>query len=246
MEGRVGELARVIEGAWLMRYAHVQPTRPIMITNSNEPLPYDKDIRETQEYHTVRIYPQNISVSKIPQTPKGHEHFAETFLARKTDLQPEERKGQHHLQLEGIHSASIFICGHKARDTRCGILGPLLQTEFKKSVFDPALAREDELLTLARQDEIAFQALNRPAATVALISHIGGHAFAGNVVIYFPQTWRIMDGSGREKSPLAGKGVWYGRVEPRHVWGIVEETVKRGRVVEELLRGIHPGDDEGG
>ena len=52
-------------------------------------------------------------------------------------------------------------------------------------------------------------------------------------------------GSGK-KSPLAGKGVWYGRVEPRHVWGIVEETVKGGRVVEELLRGVHMGEEGGG
>lgn len=77
-----------------------------------------------------------------------------------------------------------------------------------------------------------------PLASVALISHIGGHKFAGNVVIYFPKDWR-----GRGESGLAGKGVWYGRVEPRHVWGIVEETVKGRRVVEELCRGIHTPEE---
>lgn len=36
---------------------------------------------------------------------------------------------------------------------------------------------------------------------------------------------------------LGGAGVWYGRVGPEHVEGLVEETFVRGRVVTELLRG---------
>lgn len=75
------------------------------------------------------------------------------------------------------------------------------------------------------------------ASSVASISHIGGHAFAGNVVIYIPKQWKLRDRN--VYSPLAGKGIWYGRVEPRHVWGIVEETIQKGRIIEELLRGVH-------
>ena len=70
-----------------------------------------------------------------------------------------------------------------------------------------------------------------------LCSCIGGHAFAGNVVIYLPKNWKAED--GERISPLAGKGIWYGRVEPRHVWGIMEETVKKGVIITELLRGVH-------
>lgn len=75
---------------------------------------------------------------------------------------------------------------------------------------------------------------------ISLISHIGGHAFAGNVVIYIPKKWKLRDRGKR--SPLAGKGIWYGRVEPKHVWGIVEETIQNGRVIEELLRGVHSAE----
>ena len=75
---------------------------------------------------------------------------------------------------------------------------------------------------------------------VGLTSHVGGHAFAGNAIIYIPKDFKLPDG---KKSPLAGKGIWYGRVEPRHVWGIVEETFKRGKVIEELLRGVHIPQD---
>ena len=63
------------------------------------------------------------------------------------------------------------------------------------------------------------------------ISHIGGHKFAGNVIVYVPPIL------GNEGHPLAGQGVWYGRVEPKHVEGIVRETIEGGRVIKELFRG---------
>ncbi|UNI18661.1 Altered inheritance of mitochondria protein 32 [Purpureocillium takamizusanense] len=72
-------------------------------------------------------------------------------------------------------------------------------------------------------------------ARVALISHIGGHKFAGNVIIYVPPGQRLDD--GKTAHPLAGHGIWYGRVEPRHVEGLVRETVLRGTVVEDMFRG---------
>ena len=227
-----------------------------MVTNSNAPLPYEEDVQESEKLHAVQLYPQNISISNIPRTPKGHEQFAATFLASppqksypsKPSSGTQALSRETELQWDPIPTATILICGHNSRDTRCGILGPLLAREFKKSVFDPALVKREDPRENARTDEIAFQQLqqsDRPPASVALISHIGGHAFAGNVVIYFPRTWRVRGGSG-EVSPLAGKGVWYGRVEPRHVWGIVEETVKGGRVIGKLLRGICTPEEGGG
>lgn len=42
-------------------------------------------------------------------------------------------------------------------------------------------------------------------------------------------------------SPLAGKGIWYGRVEPERVGEVVRETVLGGRVIGELFRGLVGG-----
>jgi len=53
------------------------------------------------------------------------------------------------------------------------------------------------------------------------ISHIGGHRYAGNCIIYFP----------------SGSSVWYGRVTPKDVAAIVQQTVMEGKVIPELLRG---------
>ena len=84
------------------------------------------------------------------------------------------------------------------------------------------------------QDRVGVS--GRLGMAVGLVSHIGGHAWAGNVMVYLPSNHRLEDG---RLSPLAGKGIWYGRVEPRHVEGIVNETIQKGRVIEQLLRGVH-------
>lgn len=73
---------------------------------------------------------------------------------------------------------------------------------------------------------------------IASISHIGGHKYAGNVIIYIPPAFMPMASPAwQSTSSLAGKGIWYGRVEPKHVEGLVEETFFRGRVIEDHFRG---------
>ena len=72
-------------------------------------------------------------------------------------------------------------------------------------------------------------ATEKPGVRVGLISHVGGHRFAGNVIVYIPPSVTT--------NRLAGKGIWYGRVKPGHVEGIVEETIVKGRVIGELFRG---------
>ena len=156
---------------------------------------------------------------------------------------PTEIGKQQHLRYIQLTSPSIFICGHNSRDIRCGILGPLLRQAFldciNREAQRPGLQGMLGPRKVITEGEISYLRMKSPllGTEISLISHIGGHAFAGNVVIYFPKNWKLRD-SGK-RSPLAGKGIWYGRVEPKHVWGIVEETIQNGRVIEELLRGVH-------
>lgn len=63
-----------------------------------------------------------------------------------------------------------------------------------------------------------------PVAKKALIlrnSHMGGHRYAGNLIIYTPQ----------------GSSVWYGRVTTHEVESIVVNTLEGGLVLPPLLRG---------
>ena len=125
---------------------------------------------------------------------------------QKANLLRDESKATELPKAENITKPTILICGHGGRDQRCGILGPLLKSSFQSE----------------------FQRRNIDA-DVGLISHIGGHKYAGNVIMYLPPS---MEGNA-----LKGSGIWYGRVGPENVEGVVEETVIRGRVITELLRG---------
>ncbi|CAK9437478.1 uncharacterized protein LODBEIA_P18560 [Lodderomyces beijingensis] len=98
----------------------------------------------------------------------------------------------------------IVTCGQTERDIRCGILGPLITEEFDKVLTQEGLRHE---------------------CYVGQITHIGGHAFAGNV-LYYPRHCE----SSRDF-------IWYGRVFPKDVQGLVEETVKEKKIVAGLFRG---------
>lgn len=52
---------------------------------------------------------------------------------------------------------------------------------------------------------------------------------AGNVIIYIPPSFT--------SNALHGRGIWYGRVEPGHVEGIVAKTILEGNVIKDLFRG---------
>lgn len=77
---------------------------------------------------------------------------------------------------------------------------------------------------------------------VGVVSHVGGHKYAGNVIMYVPPGWGYLSDTAAAKggdgvNALEGTGIWYGRVEPSHVEGIVQETLLNGRIVVEHFRG---------
>lgn len=124
---------------------------------------------------------------------------------------------------------------------RCGITGPILQAEFEKLLpkkgmqvlhgpVKMPLSNPDDLLRSHQHENNTLLS----TARVGLISHIGGHKFAGNVILYVPPKTKTKD---NKEHPLAGCGIWYGRVEPKHVEGIVQETILAGRVIQDLFRG---------
>ena len=108
---------------------------------------------------------------------------------------------------------------------RCGVMAPALEQEFQRVLLSQGY-------TSASSDGAIIDAPHH--ANIGLISHVGGHKYAGNVIVYIPPGMTIGDA---EPHPLAGKGIWYGRVEPKHVQGIVNETILGGRVVTDHFRG---------
>lgn len=118
-------------------------------------------------------------------------------------------------------------------------MGPLLRTEFEEKLgaVEGMEVRTGPVQIHQSVDEgrriEGSVGESKTGARVGLISHIGGHKFAGNVIIYLPPG---LQKEGKPH-PLAGHGIWYGRVEPKHVEGLVNETVIKGNVVEDMFRG---------
>ena len=121
-----------------------------------------------------------------------------------------------------ITNPTVLICSHYSRDSRCGVLGPLLQQEFATQL--TGLGVTSATTTFVAQ----ARAGQAPVVNLGCVSHVGGHRWAGNVIIYTPK---------ETSNQLAGTGVWYGRVEPKHVQGIIRDTLLRGSVIGELFRG---------
>lgn len=133
----------------------------------------------------------------------------------------------------------VLVCGHGGRDSRCGVMGPVLEEEFKRALPREGIEVLQGSVLINEGSEEPHGAIPGPisrplTARIGLISHIGGHKFAGNIIIYIPRNAKT---ASNEAHPLAGCGIWYGRVEPKHVEGIVTQTILSGAVVEDLFRG---------
>jgi len=158
----------------------------------------------------------------------------------KDRLMRSEEQQQLLFGVQKVKDVLVLICGHGGRDMRCGITGPILRDEFEsclplKDVMvlkgSVEIAEDEQRTALP---DSGLQEEPARTARVGLISHIGGHKFAGNVIIYIPPEMKSASGKNHA---LAGCGIWYGRVEPKHVEGIIQETILNGKVIEDLFRG---------
>lgn len=91
----------------------------------------------------------------------------------------------------------VFVCVHGERDARCGACGPPLVEGFRA-----------ELAARGLEDRVS----------VRRTSHVGGHKYAGNVLIY-------------------PGGDWYGYVAPADIPRVVERHIAAGQIVWDLWRG---------
>lgn len=199
-----GSLANQFEG---LKRKNLSPYHPVTLLNAIVP----SVTAETPNLEKIFIYPNCAQVEFDPShLPQFIEHYLLPSEPTKQTNNPFSssptssrlRVDRSHLFRETpLEKPLVLICGHTQRDIRCGKLAPLLQEEFER-VFKREGLDVD----------------------VGMVSHIGGHAYAGNVIC-FP------------KNEAGGAAVWYGRVFPQHVQGIVRETIVQGRIIQELYRG---------
>ncbi|KAH3682083.1 hypothetical protein WICPIJ_006952 [Wickerhamomyces pijperi] len=177
------------------------PFHPVLVSNVELEIPeplQEHPLNEDESW--VLVYPEN-------EYYKLNKDQVEEFMLEK--LNPNTSATPSKTQFKPYTNSQelILICGHAKRDIRCEIASSYLQPEFNHSVSHHSLSSR---------------------VKVGLISHIGGHVYAGNV-IYFDQR---------------GLALWYGRVEPLHVDSIVRESVIAENVITELYRGRVPDQSE--
>ncbi|KAI9055335.1 hypothetical protein LZ554_000294 [Drepanopeziza brunnea f. sp. 'monogermtubi'] len=226
------------------------PYHNVLITNTSLPssIPSRSEVQTTSAY----LFP---SFKYIPFLPRVSFDSVEVLV--KCYLLPKKLHPMHDGQspihrdrltraedrgflygVQDVKGVMVFICGHGGRDMRCGVVGPVLREEFERRLDEEefhVLKGPVDLGDEQKRETIEAEGnISGTSARVGLISHIGGHKFAGNVILYLPPGLKKRDGKPNE---LAGCGIWYGRVEPKHVEGIVRETVLGGKVIEDLFRG---------
>ncbi|KAI0503650.1 hypothetical protein KFK09_014585 [Dendrobium nobile] len=72
-----------------------------------------------------------------------------------------------HGAVETLTGSFVFVCSHGSRDRRCGVCGPVLIRKFKEEINSRGLHSQ---------------------VSVSPCSHIGGHKYAGNVIVFSSST----------------------------------------------------------
>jgi len=189
-----------------------------------------------EPYETVLILPDYKVVADVPRSLDGAKALWDSAL----DMSGEPKEENSFKTWVLPYSCVILLCSHKRRDKRCAITAPKLEQAFIQSLGSREWEVHTQLEALpctagppletltGTQDEkaahVTRQLAELPSLQKALIlktSHLGGHKFAGNCVIYTPQ----------------GSGVWYGRVTTHEVESIVQNTIIGGEILAPLLRG---------
>ncbi|KAE9588927.1 hypothetical protein Lal_00012531 [Lupinus albus] len=105
---------------------------------------------------------------------------------------------------EVITGSHVYVCAHRSRDVRCGVCGPELIKKLN--------------------EEIGLRGLEDQVSVMAC-SHVGGHKYAGNVIVYSP---------GPDGNIM---GHWYGYVTPNDVPELLDQHIAKGEVIQKLWRG---------
>ncbi|KAI9685526.1 MAG: hypothetical protein M1822_004384 [Bathelium mastoideum] len=226
-------LARELRGLLGRGGKYSDPSFNVAVANSS----FSPSTPSSPSVASAFLFPSFKYIPAIPTNAESVETFLKAFLLPQPTVHgtlPSQDPGgltrsksaQYEFKgMRSIEDIIILICGHGGRDERCGILGPLLRDEFLNQLPRQGVKIRTEPI---RAEESSTAGADM-SARVGLISHIGGHKFAGNVIIYTPPSM--------VNHELAGSGIWYGRIEPQHVEGLVKETVIGGRVIREKFRG---------
>ena len=147
-------------------------------------------------FQDVIIYPEKIRISlSFESNDECISHFSR-YVSHATlpdDLPPGVMCTSRSLPWETL----ILVCTHGNRDKRCGRAGPIIMD--------------------ALQAELCARNISPSKITVRSSSHIGGHRYAGTLIVY-PQ------------------GQWYGFMTKKNVTQLLD-CIQAGGILDKCFRG---------
>ena len=96
----------------------------------------------------------------------------------------------------------LMVCGHNQRDRRCGIM-------------------TNEIISKKDLKEVGKYDLG-------VVSHIGGHKFAGNIAIYMKNK--------NDENEIKTNTIWFRHVTPE-VLDLILKQLEEGKIIQEFYRG---------
>ncbi|KAF5950405.1 hypothetical protein HYC85_012398 [Camellia sinensis] len=149
-------------------------------------------------YKNPQVWPPRIEAAESDRLPRL---LSAALMAKKGDMKKQEvlvKDGEWPPGTpEALRGFYIFVCAHGTRDRHCGVCGPAVITRFKEEIESYGL---------------------RSKVSVSPCSHIGGHKYAGNVIIFGAKI-------GGEVT-----GHWYGYVTPDDVPLLLEQHIGKGEI----------------
>ncbi|KAI0004915.1 Sucrase/ferredoxin-like-domain-containing protein [Russula compacta] len=195
-------------------------------------------VSKNYDHETVLVFPDYKVVTGVPRSLDGARELWRNSVNPSVSREGSSSGASTVKSWVIPYTCVILICSHRKRDVRCAVTAPKLEYAFSQTLqgedWDvhtqleapigspledhPDGAEKEAELNGKLQEQI--EGLQK-RALILMTSHIGGHKYAGNVIIYMPQ----------------GAGVWYGRVSTHEVKSIVHTTILGGRILPPLLRG---------
>ncbi|KAH9899982.1 Sucraseferredoxin-like protein [Cubamyces lactineus] len=218
--------------------ANLAKNKKVTILNGSH-----RTVCHDDEKETVLVFPDYKIVTEVDRSHEGAEQLWNHAVSPSVELHAVPEGATTVRSWVIPYSCVILLCSHKRRDNRCAIAAPKLQHALTlaleregwevhtqpddPSIHGPSLEElsgsEDEkhAAVLQKLKEVHPTVAQEKRALILFCSHIGGHKYAGNVIINTPR----------------GVSVWYGRVTPHEVDAIVKETIIGGKILPALLRG---------
>lgn len=159
----------------------------------------------------ILVYPDNLSFTLAPEQVAS---FAD-FVVQPLPLRESSALLQY-VHTEPLFKKLVLVCVHGSRDKRCGRAGPQVISELER-LLEQRTTDSAASVTTTSTSSSASAAVLSSDVVVRGSSHIGGHVYAGTMIVY-------------------PEGQWYGRIT-KHNSAELLSNILNGTVYTKCSRG---------